>query len=152
MEKRITIQLYWDMSSGQSWRPLQNKALSPRETGWLYSHPMTQIGEYGVSFGYDYFGSRRNGALAEFLSVPETNLFRLPDHVSLLHAGMVEPAAVSLHAVRKLNIRSHASALVIGGGPIGVMTAQWLKILGCSRVFIAEPDPKKIEIIQNMDI
>jgi L-iditol 2-dehydrogenase/galactitol-1-phosphate 5-dehydrogenase len=110
--------------------------------------PMTRIGEYGVSSGYDYFGSRRHGALAELLYVPESNLFRLPDRVRLLHAAAVEPAAVALHAVLKLSIRSHSTALVIGGGPIGVLTAQWLSILGCSTVYIAEPDSKKTDIIK----
>ena len=113
-------------------------------------NPMTQIGEYGISSGYDYFGSRRNGALAEFLSVPEENLFRIPEHIPLLHAAMVEPAAVALHAVRKLKLPTHATALVIGGGPIGVMAAQWLGIRGCSRVFIAELDKKKIEISKQL--
>jgi L-iditol 2-dehydrogenase/galactitol-1-phosphate 5-dehydrogenase len=110
--------------------------------------PMVQIGEYGVSSGYDYFGSRRHGALAELLYVPESNLFRLPDRVPLLHAAAVEPSAVALHAALKLHIRAHTSALVIGGGPIGVLVGQWLSILGCSRVYIAEPDPKKIDLIE----
>jgi L-iditol 2-dehydrogenase len=113
--------------------------------------PMAQVGEYGVSSGYDYFGSRRNGALAELLLVPEANLFRLPDHVSLLHAAMVEPAAVALHAVLKLHIPPSADALVIGGGPIGALAAQWLRIKGCGRVFVAEPDPRKIEILKGLN-
>jgi L-iditol 2-dehydrogenase len=110
------------------------------------SDPMSQIGEYGVSTGYDYFGSRRHGALSEMLYVPEKNIFPLPDKIPLLHAAMVEPAAVALHAVLKLDIKAHTNALVIGGGPIGVLAAQWLSILGCSAVYIAEPDPIKIDI------
>jgi L-iditol 2-dehydrogenase len=113
--------------------------------------PMTQIGEYGVSTEYDYLGSRRNGAMAELLSVPEENLFPLPSHVSLLHAALVEPSAVALHAVLKLRLRAHADALVIGGGPIGALAAQWLKIRGCGRVFVAEPDPEKIDILKGFD-
>ena len=43
------------------------------------SDPMSQIGEYGVSTGYDYFGSRRHGALSEMLYVPEKNRYFLQD-------------------------------------------------------------------------
>ena len=64
--------------------------------------PLTEIGEPALGSGYDYFGSRRDGGLAELLWVPERNLVPVPASMPLLHAAMVEPAAVALHAVRKL--------------------------------------------------
>lgn len=111
--------------------------------------PFSRIGEYAVSSGYDYFGSRRDGAFAERLIVPEENLIPLPQHVPLLHAAVTEPAAVSLHAVRKLRLPANACALVIGGGPIGAFAAQWLRILGCSEVLVAEVDARKGEILRD---
>jgi L-iditol 2-dehydrogenase/galactitol-1-phosphate 5-dehydrogenase len=110
--------------------------------------PFSQIGEYAVSSGYDYFGSRRDGAFAERLWVPEENLLRIPAEVPLIHAAAVEPASVSLHAMLKFKLPANASALVIGGGPIGAFAAQWLRILGCARVFVADIDPRKLEILQ----
>jgi len=110
--------------------------------------PMTRSGEAPVSRGYDYFGSRRNGALAERLVVPEDNLIPIPEGVPLVSAALVEPAAVSLHAVRKCSLPPHADALVIGGGPIGAFAAMWLRILGCSRVIVAEIDERKKEILR----
>ena len=112
--------------------------------------PFSQIGEYAVSSGYDYFGSRRDGAFAERLWVPEENLLRVPSEVPLLHAAAVEPAAVALHAMLKLKLPANASTLVIGGGPIGAFAAQWLRILGSSRVIVADIDPRKLEILQGL--
>jgi L-iditol 2-dehydrogenase len=109
--------------------------------------PLARIGEPAVSSDYDYFGSRRNGALAERLIVPEDNLIPIPDDVSLVHAALVEPAAVSLHAVLKCALRPHAAALVIGGGPIGAFAAMWIRILGCSNVVVAEIDDRKRAIL-----
>jgi L-iditol 2-dehydrogenase/galactitol-1-phosphate 5-dehydrogenase len=63
---------------------------------------------------------------------------------------MTEPAAVALHGVKKLHITDGDSGLVIGGGPIGNITAQWLKILGCREVFVVDIDPKKLKIAQEM--
>jgi len=109
-----------------------------------------QTGNYALCKSYDYFGFRRDGAFQEYLRVPEFNLFRIPDHVDLIHASMTEPAAVALHGVKKLHIIKGDSGLVIGGGPIGNMTAQWLKILGCDQVIVVDIDPEKLKIAQNM--
>jgi L-iditol 2-dehydrogenase/galactitol-1-phosphate 5-dehydrogenase len=115
------------------------------------SDPFVQIGELAVSAGYDYFGSRRDGGFQEYLQVPEGNLLRIPEEVGLLEASMTEPAAVALHGVSKLTIPVSATALVIGGGPIGLMVAQWLRIRGASRVIVAEPDERKRPVAEGLD-
>ena len=115
-----------------------------------YQDPFSRIGEYNVSSGYDYFGSRRDGAFAERLYVPETNLIRISAHIPLLHAAVGEPAAVALHGVRKFKLPANATALVIGGGPIGALAAQWLRILGCSQIFVSDVDQKKCDILSKM--
>ena len=107
-------------------------------------------GDYAQCKEYDYFGSRRDGAFEEYLYVPEANLFKIPDHVNILHAAMTEPAAVALHGVRKLHIQAGDSALVIGGGPIGNITAQWLRIHGCDQVMVADIDERKLAIAADM--
>lgn len=116
------------------------------------SDPYTKIGEWALSDGYDYFGSRRNGGMQEFLQVPEENLVKLPDSLPLVLGAMVEPAAVSLHAVRKLQINANSSAVVIGGGPIGNFAGQWLRYLGVSRVFIADVDSRKLQVASEVGL
>ena len=114
------------------------------------SEKVYQSGDYALCKSYDYFGSRRDGAFQEYLRVPEFNLFKIPDHVDLIHASMTEPAAVAFHGVKKLHISDGDSGLVIGAGPIGNMTAQWLKILGCKQVVVVDIDPEKLKIAQKM--
>ena len=75
--------------------------------------------------------------------MPERNLVPVPARMPLLHAAMVEPAAVALHAVRKLQVPAAGTALVIGAGPIGALAAQWLRILGWTRVLVADVDPRQ---------
>lgn len=115
-----------------------------------YHDPFSCIGEYNVSSNYDYFGSRRDGALTECLFIPEANLISIPVHIPLLHAAVAEPAAVALHGIRKFKLPANATALVIGGGPIGSLAAQWLRILGCDQIFIADVDQKKCDILSKM--
>lgn len=118
----------------------------------LHPHgdPMSEIGEYALGTGYDYFGSRRDGAMSERMWVPAKSIFRVPSNTPLTHAAMVEPAGVALHAMVKLDIPTHATALVIGAGPIGALAAQWLRILGCSRVLVADIDDRKLEVMSSL--
>ena len=63
---------------------------------------------------------------------------------------MTEPCAVAYHAAVKPAIEPGMSAAVIGGGPIGNMAAQWLRIRGCRPVIVSEPDEKKRSIAAGM--
>jgi len=114
--------------------------------------PACQGGDYAQCIDYDYLGSRRDGAFAEYVWVPEQNLFPLPDHVDALHAAMTEPCAVSLHGIRKLKMWGGEHAVVFGGGPIGNMSAQWMKILGCASVSIVDIDSRKLAIAEQMGL
>ena len=94
---------------------------------------------------YDYFGSRRDGAFAEELYVPESNILPVPDGVTPEEAAMTEPAAVAYHGTHGFEMGQGASALVIGGGPIGLIAAQWLRIRGAGEIAVADIDPLKLE-------
>ena len=58
-------------------------------------------GLYEMCRSYDYVGSRRDGAFAEYVSAPVDNLIELPDEVSYEEAAMLEPMAVAVHAMRR---------------------------------------------------
>lgn len=86
----------------------------------------------------------REGAFAQYVAMPSDNLIVVPDAVSLDHAALAEPLAVSWHAVR-LGLEAVAAgaekrALVIGGGAIGLAAALAFKAQGLSEVTIVEPN------------
>jgi len=87
----------------------------------------------------------REGAFAQYVSMPARNLVEVPDGVSLEQAALAEPIAVSWHAVR-LGLRVayddlQGSALVIGGGAIGVAAAISLIAQGVANVTLVDPNP-----------
>lgn len=94
---------------------------------------------------YDYFGSRRDGAFAEELYVPESHIIPVPEGVTAEEAAMTEPAAVAYHGAHGFDMAKGAKALVIGGGPIGLIAAQWLRIRGAGEVTVADIDAAKLE-------
>ncbi|MGB7244783.1 MAG: alcohol dehydrogenase catalytic domain-containing protein [Sulfitobacter sp.] len=86
----------------------------------------------------------REGAFAEYVTLPESNLVVVPDTVPLGKAALTEPLAVSWHAVvlatQALHPTSERCALVIGGGAIGLAAALALKAMNVPDVTIVEPN------------
>ena len=109
-----------------------------------------QTGDYAQCTDYDYFGSRRDGGFAEYLWAPEWNLFPVRQGLEPLRAAMTEPCAVALHGVRRMAVRPGASGAVFGGGPIGNMAAQWLRVAGCRPVLVVDVEPAKLELAARM--
>ena len=86
----------------------------------------------------------REGAFAQYVSMPPRNLVTVPDDVPLDKAALAEPLAVSWHAAKlalnALHPADERKALVIGGGAIGLAAALALKAMGLDDVTIAEPN------------
>ena len=55
---------------------------------------------YGMCSHYDYIGSRRNGAFAEYVAAPIWNLIPIADNIPFSLAAMLEPLSVALHAIK----------------------------------------------------
>lgn len=78
---------------------------------------------------YQFIGSRNDGGFAEYVAVPDKNLFPLGSMDELKMGAMIEPLAVGLHVIRRSGIEK-GKAVVFGAGPIGLTCAMWLKYLG----------------------
>ncbi len=94
---------------------------------------------------YDYYGSRRDGGMQDYLLVKEANLIFLPDAVSDAAGSMIEPTAVCLHAVKKLHITPKTVVTVYGAGTIGLLSAMWARAFGAARVYVSDVDPARLE-------
>lgn len=104
-----------------------------------------QVGEYGQCKSYNYYGSRCDGAFAEYIAVKEWNLVEVPDSLSYEEAAMTEPAAVAIHALRQAGIIIGDNVAIFGAGPIGLMIAEWAKAWGADKVMLIDIDQTKID-------
>lgn len=100
---------------------------------------------YALCSNYDYYGSRRDGGMAEYLAVKRFNILVLPDGVSLEAGAMCEPSAVALHAIKKLGDIKGKKLLISGAGPIGMLAAMWARSNGAEAVYFFDLDGRKIE-------
>ncbi|MBP5721169.1 MAG: galactitol-1-phosphate 5-dehydrogenase, partial [Bacteroidales bacterium] len=108
-----------------------------------------QVGEYAQCSDYDYYGSRRDGAYAEYLAVKEWNLVPF-EGISYEEAAMCEPAAVALHAIGLADIKIGDTVAIFGAGPIGAMLGLWAKASGAARVILCDIDPNKVEFASKL--
>ncbi len=95
----------------------------------------------GVSTG-DY---RRNGAFAEYLSVPQRIVYKIPDALTFERAALIEPTTVAVHAVNITPITLGDTAVVVGVGMIGLLAVQALRLAGCGRVIAIDVDDARLK-------
>ena len=92
----------------------------------------------------------REGAFSQYLVMKDDNLVTVPDHVSLDAASLAEPVACGWHTVRlaKAALSGDAkTALVIGGGAIGLGAALSLSAQGVADVTIVEPNALRRNVL-----
>lgn len=92
--------------------------------------------KYEMCTDYSYLGSRQDGGFAEYVSVPKWNLIDLPDNVSFEAAAMLEPMAVAVHAMRRLEFGTDEKIVVCGLGTIGQLLTMFLLEKGCKNIFV----------------
>lgn len=107
-------------------------------------------GLYHLCTSYDYFGSRRDGALAEYVSVPVANLVKLPSNVSLEVGAMSDPSATALHALWRARVEAGDTVAIYGAGPIGLYAVQWARILGAQRIVAVDVWDDKLDLAQEI--
>ena len=89
---------------------------------------------------------RQHGAFAEYVAVPQSVLYRLPDSLSFEQAAMTEPVSVAFHAVNLIPSEINDSAVVVGCGMIGLFVIQALHIKGCGRIIAIDLDRSHLDM------
>ena len=91
-----------------------------------------------------------HGVLRPTVVHPAAFTFKIPDRLGFDEAAMVEPLAVGLHAAGKARIVPGDVAVVIGAGPIGMVTALAALAGGCSRIVIADVVAAKLQLAASL--
>ena len=100
-----------------------------------------RAGRFSACPNYSFIGSRQNGGYAEYIELPAGNALLLPDDLPFEAAALVEPSSVARHILDLGEFRAGQSAVVLGAGSIGLITVQWLRILGASQIIASDLVP-----------
>jgi (R,R)-butanediol dehydrogenase/meso-butanediol dehydrogenase/diacetyl reductase len=95
-------------------------------------------------------GVTHDGGLAECVKVIAEGLHRLPDEVTLRQGALVEPLAVALHGVRRSRLEAGDRVLVMGAGPIGLLTLQCALLAGARSAVVTEIDRTRAELARRL--
>jgi len=85
----------------------------------------------------------RNGAFAEYLTLPLKNLHPIPDNVPTDVATFTEPLAAALEIQQQVSVGADDRVLVVGDGKLGQLVAQTLALTGCDLLVIGR-HPEKL--------
>ena len=104
---------------------------------------------YAQCKNYKYFGSRCNGAMAEYISVPTWNIKVMPDDMQCIVGALCEPAAVGVHAANKIDDFNNKTVCIVGTGVIGIICGIVAKTRGADVSFVIRNATKK-EFLQSL--
>jgi 2-desacetyl-2-hydroxyethyl bacteriochlorophyllide A dehydrogenase len=113
---------------------------------WDGTCPACREGNEHICQNLDFIGIDSPGALQERWNVPASTLVALPRTLPLDAAALVEPVAVAVHDVRRSELVPGHRAVVIGGGPIGVLIASVARNEGADVVVIEVDERRRAQI------
>ncbi|MBI3921346.1 MAG: NAD(P)-dependent alcohol dehydrogenase [Armatimonadetes bacterium] len=109
------------------------------------NHRATKLGMYNLDPSVRFWATPPvHGVLRPTVVHPADFTFRLPDNVSFAEGAIVEPLAVGMHAANKAQVKPGDIAVVIGAGPIGMVTTLAALAAGCSRIIVSDVQPPKL--------
>jgi (R,R)-butanediol dehydrogenase / meso-butanediol dehydrogenase / diacetyl reductase len=95
-------------------------------------------------------GIDRPGGLAGRLCVAEEKLHLVPAELPLTAAALAEPLAVAVHAVGRAGPYLGARVVILGAGPIGLLTGLVARAAGARAVLLVEPAPARLELARQL--
>lgn len=96
-------------------------------------------GNYGV-----------DGALREYMTWPEENLFELPPTISDAEGALLEPLGVAMHAVNLAPVAPGDRVGVYGCGPVGLLIIQMARLSGASYIYATDKRPERLKAARAM--
>ncbi len=97
----------------------------------------------------EILGVDRDGCFAQFVAVPEENLWHvhpnIPDHV----AAIFDPLGNAMHTVMAAGV-SGKSVLITGVGPIGLMAVTIARAAGANKILVSDVDPRRLRLAESL--
>lgn len=109
-----------------------------------------QLGNFAHCKRYSFIGSRVSGSWAEYVTLPATNVVKLPDGVGFEQGAFIEPSTVALHALRHIQFQGGADVAILGGGNIGLLVLQWARLMGARSTTVFDIDDERLKTAKRL--
>lgn len=113
---------------------------APGVWGHEFSGEVAEVGSQvdGFKAGDRVVGKAVAGAYAEYVAASARFFHKMDDRMSFEEGAVTEPTTVACYAVGKASLQPGESALVVGAGPIGLLTVMALKAAGAGPIYVSE--------------
>lgn len=103
-------------------------------------------GKYNLCEKLKVMGFQTTGTASEYFAVDASKVTPLPENMTYNEGAMIEPLAVTVHAVKRAGDITGKKIAVLGAGPIGILLAQSAKAMGASQVLITDVSDFRLEL------
>ncbi|MDF2722609.1 MAG: adh 3, partial [Paenibacillus sp.] len=95
-------------------------------------------------------GAHRPGAFAEYVAIPERNVFQLQDGTSFEEGALAEPFACAVHVCSQLALAPTDKLAIYGAGPIGLLALQAARLYGVQEIVILDLNEARLDIAKQL--
>lgn len=108
-------------------------------------------GHYNLCPNIRFFGTPPiDGAFSNYVTVPESFAYTLPDQMSDEEGALIEPLSVGVWACRKAQLQGADRLLITGAGPIGILAMKVALALGATEVTMTDVYPQRLELARKL--
>lgn len=111
---------------------------------------MCRAGRGNICQNRTLIGMHSHGAYADAVSVPQDQLYRLPDDLSYEHGAWAEPLSVALHAIAITPLNLMETVVVVGAGPIGLLTVQAARLRGAGTIIVTDRNAHRLDVARQL--
>ena len=90
-----------------------------------------------------------DGGFAEYVSVPESMVYRVPDHISDEYAALLEIISIGFHASARAGLKKEDDILIVGSGKVGQAILHAAKTITSGKVFIADILNQRLDLAKS---
>ncbi|MDH3294032.1 MAG: L-threonine 3-dehydrogenase [Acidimicrobiia bacterium] len=94
-------------------------------------------------------GVQRDGAFAEFVAVPEFNVYPIPDHIDDDTAAILDPLGNAVHTALTFDLVGE-DVLITGAGPIGLMAVPIAQRAGARHVVVTDLNDNRLKVAEEL--
>lgn len=109
-----------------------------------------RTGHENLCLNYAALGVTANGAVAQYVSVPVSSAYALPDNISFREGALIEPVSCAVHGMHILNPRSGDTFLIVGAGTMGLLLLQLALRGGASRVAMVDVNAQRLALAEQL--
>lgn len=113
--------------------------------------PMCRRGVTNLCHRLEILGFHRDGGFARYVAIPASaaqraGITHIPDEIGDVEATLAEPIGCVLNALELADVKAGDTVLVVGAGALGIVNAEVAKMLGASRVIVAEESAERLNV------